>query len=562
MSAAPPSPARAALLDHPLLRDGRLWQAGSLGRCQSRTFSSGFAALDAELPGGGWPSQSLCEILQPAGQHAEWRLLAPALRRLFAAAPAGELPGDPTGADTLGRCAPDGRTQGGRAKGSGSNGSSASRSGSGSSHFNGSSSSSMPPILLIAPPFVPHGPGLLDLGLEAAQWVWIKTTPEPEGAGAGDIGTGSLLGQGGQRLGEPQEMHLEMHLGMRQGVHQGVRQGAHQGAQHRAGQRASEGVHQGTRQETRQGPLRDVHPGAQQGTQQAAPQGAPDGPLVEWRETLHEAQRQRMPSGVQQAALQRSQQSAHLNSHLNSPRSPQLGSQRGSPPNSQRGSPLNPQASSRQNPPQGGLRGRSPIRSPKAQQALHQALWVAEQAIKSQAAGAVLVWLDGAQPEQIRRLQAAALNSPVPIFLMRPDSAATQSSAAPLRLRLSQPAASRGLAPGLLEVLLIKRRGPAMIQPLQLHSLPPRLQQSLPARLRQGVAPLQPAVLPAARTTARTTAQTVAQTVAQTAAQTSAPTSTQKYAELPSHATEPAWPQQAKGPLSSLTRSSTPEVET
>ncbi|MGM9514667.1 translesion DNA synthesis-associated protein ImuA [Roseateles sp. DB2] len=284
MPAASPD-ARAALLDHPLLREGRLWQAGSLGRCQSSTLRSGFAALDAELPGGGWPSQSLCEILQPAGQHAEWRLLAPGLRGLFATAP-------------------------------------------------GEASRAVPPVLLIAPPFVPHGPGLQDLGLDAAQWVWIKTAPDDA---SGDAPEGRRQTPGGR--------------------HQGQHQGRH-------------------------------------------------------------------PSG---------------------------------------------------------------------QQALHQALWVTEQAIKSQSAAAVLAWLDGARPEQIRRLQAAALNSPAPIFLMRPDCAAAQSSAAPLRLRLSQPAAARGLAPGLLEVLLIKRRGPAMVQPLQLHSLPPRLQLSLPARLRQGVAPLRAA---------------------------------------------------------------------
>ena len=283
MPAAPPA-LRTALLDHPLLREGRLWQAGSLGRCQSSTLRSGFAALDAELPGGGWPCQSLCEILQPAGQHAEWRLLAPALRGLFAASPHGGAP-------------------------------------------------ATPPVLLIAPPFVPHGPGLLDLGLEAAQWVWIQPAATPGGA---------------------------------------------------CMDRGLEGPGQALR------------------------------------------------------------------------------------------------------------RGRHPLGPPGAQQVLHQALWVTEQAIKSQAAGAVLAWLDGARPEQIRRLQAAALNSPVPIFLMRPDSTAAQSSAAPLRLHLSQPAASRGLAPGLLEVVLIKRRGPAMTQPLQLHSLPPRLQLSLPARLRQGTAVLQP----------------------------------------------------------------------
>ena len=286
------STSRAALLDHPLLREGRLWQAGSLGSCQSTTLSSGFAALDAELPGGGWPSQSLCEILQPAGQHAEWRLLAPGLRRLFAGVPGG-------------------------------------------------SPRTAPPLLLIAPPFVPHGPGLQDLGLEAAHWVWINPDAGPGGP-------------------QPHPSQRRPH----------------------------------------QGPY-----------------------------------------------------------------------------------PYQPQ-----------------------HQSLHQALWVTEQAIKSQAAGAVLAWLDGARPDQIRRLQAAALSSPAPVFLMRPDSVASQSSAAPLRLRLSQPASAQGLAPGLLEVVLIKRRGPAMVQPVQLHSLPPRLQHSLPARLRQGVppqptpagTPAHPAAVPAA----------------------------------------------------------------
>ncbi|MBB2486195.1 hypothetical protein H5407_13310 [Mitsuaria sp. WAJ17] len=403
MSAAPPASPRTALLDHPLLREGRLWQAGSLGRCQSHVFSSGFAALDAELPGGGWPSQSLCEILQPAGQHAEWRLLAPALRRLFAPPSGGATSGGSMGCSSTGNSAVLGSSRGSKTIGGGS--------------------PAMPPILLIAPPFMPHGPGLLDLGLEAAQWVWIKATPGPE-----DIGTQGRL-ESYERLNE---------------------------------------VLPGGR----------MHGGRMHGRAHAE---------------VHEALRQQLPLGERLAALQGSQQVPQ--------RIPKQGS--------------------RQRSQQGEHRGSPALRHSRAQQTLHQALWAAEQAIKSQAAGAVLAWLDDAQPEQIRRLQAAALNSPVPIFLMRPDSAATQSSAAPLRLRLSQPAASRGLAPGLLEVLLLKRRGPAMVQPLQLHSLPPRLEQSLPARLRQGVAPPQP----------------------------------------PAHAGEPARTQQAPGRLSPLARASMPEVE-
>jgi len=40
---------------------------------------TGVAALDAQLPGGGWPVGALTEILQAPGTHAEWRLLLPAL---------------------------------------------------------------------------------------------------------------------------------------------------------------------------------------------------------------------------------------------------------------------------------------------------------------------------------------------------------------------------------------------------------------------------------------------------------------------------------------------------
>lgn len=43
--------------------------------------ATGHAALDAQLPGGGWPVGALCEILQTHSDHNEWRLLLPALRR-------------------------------------------------------------------------------------------------------------------------------------------------------------------------------------------------------------------------------------------------------------------------------------------------------------------------------------------------------------------------------------------------------------------------------------------------------------------------------------------------
>jgi protein ImuA len=48
---------------------------------QADTVSSGDAALDAQLPGGGWPVGALTELVQAPGVHLEGRLLLPALLR-------------------------------------------------------------------------------------------------------------------------------------------------------------------------------------------------------------------------------------------------------------------------------------------------------------------------------------------------------------------------------------------------------------------------------------------------------------------------------------------------
>ena len=54
---------------------GSDWHAGHV----DQTWPSGHAALDAELPGGGWPGNALVQIQQAAHSHAEWALLLPAL---------------------------------------------------------------------------------------------------------------------------------------------------------------------------------------------------------------------------------------------------------------------------------------------------------------------------------------------------------------------------------------------------------------------------------------------------------------------------------------------------
>lgn len=59
-----------------------IWRGNELGSPVTSVISSGFTALDTELPGGGWPCRSLTEVLQPQPSVAEWRLLAPAMRRV------------------------------------------------------------------------------------------------------------------------------------------------------------------------------------------------------------------------------------------------------------------------------------------------------------------------------------------------------------------------------------------------------------------------------------------------------------------------------------------------
>src|SRR5690606_5787225 len=57
-----------------------LWRGDQLGSPVSAVWPSGFAGLDAHLPGGGWPGHAVTEILSPFSGTLEWRLLGPLLR--------------------------------------------------------------------------------------------------------------------------------------------------------------------------------------------------------------------------------------------------------------------------------------------------------------------------------------------------------------------------------------------------------------------------------------------------------------------------------------------------
>jgi len=69
-----------------------VWRASQLGGGAQATSPSGFAALDTELPGGGWPHGVLTELLLPQPGIGELRLLAPVLAALSPPAPAAAAP--------------------------------------------------------------------------------------------------------------------------------------------------------------------------------------------------------------------------------------------------------------------------------------------------------------------------------------------------------------------------------------------------------------------------------------------------------------------------------------
>ena len=100
-----------------------VWPGHALGAGSDQVVASGHAALDAELPGGGWPAQSLTEVLQVQSGQAEWRLLGPTLAQLV--------------------------RQGGS-------------------------------VLLIGPPHVPFLPGLAQAGLPDHRLIWVDAQTPAE----------------------------------------------------------------------------------------------------------------------------------------------------------------------------------------------------------------------------------------------------------------------------------------------------------------------------------------------------------------------------------------------
>ncbi len=127
--AAPPVCARPAQGLLPAAVEAAVWRGDQLGSPVNAVLSSGFAALDAELPGGGWPCGALTEILTAQFSILEWRLLAPALSQV------GQVGRGDRGAQT---------------------------------------------IVVVGPPKAPHVPGLRHDGIDDRQLVWIKADTPAE----------------------------------------------------------------------------------------------------------------------------------------------------------------------------------------------------------------------------------------------------------------------------------------------------------------------------------------------------------------------------------------------
>ena len=73
-------PSFTALAD--IINHGLLWRAGAVSRAEQPGIPTGFAQLDAQLPGGGWPAGALTELLPEHEGIGEVRALGPALARL------------------------------------------------------------------------------------------------------------------------------------------------------------------------------------------------------------------------------------------------------------------------------------------------------------------------------------------------------------------------------------------------------------------------------------------------------------------------------------------------
>lgn len=104
--------------------------------------------------------------------------------------------------------------------------------------------------------------------------------------------------------------------------------------------------------------------------------------------------------------------------------------------------------------------------------------WATEQLIKAGTFGAVIAWLPLIRAEQVRRLQVLSARCKGPTFLCRPENAAREASAAPLRV-LARPHTDWQIS-----VQVLKRKGTPLEDVLLLPSVPGGIHNIMTDRLR------------------------------------------------------------------------------
>jgi protein ImuA len=119
------------------------------------------------------------------------------------------------------------------------------------------------------------------------------------------------------------------------------------------------------------------------------------------------------------------------------------------------------------------------------------ALWAAEQVLRSGSCGALLFWQTQIRSDSLRRLHLAAQAGETLFFMMRPMAAAQDASPAPLRLGLRPQA-------GGIQIEFVKRRGPQRDEPL---FLPMQVAPAHVFKPQRHAVPAHPAVEPAVNST-------------------------------------------------------------
>jgi len=155
----------ALLAAHPAL-----WRASQVGGAATRCTATGFDALDAQLPGGGWPHGVLTELLLAQPGIGELRLLAPALAAL---SPPDEAVAAATEA-----------------------GAAAARRGPGVARRADADAPGWRCVMLFDPPAVPSAWALQQQGLASRHWLLVR----PRAGSAAAASAGHAAPRGGHRL--------------------------------------------------------------------------------------------------------------------------------------------------------------------------------------------------------------------------------------------------------------------------------------------------------------------------------------------------------------------------